>query len=237
MSIVMLGIPTMMQSDSDAMEKNIDQEAIFAASAKMLQVMTYQWDENSIDPVLLAEGTATTARVLDVPNGSPNFLRVAGTPRRIGHVNAATHRHLFENATNATAIGSDIANPVEGIDDRGAANVAMDNPLAGASGYKYLYQSQITVSNVSDRSGVVIATGAAQDINFTSVNPYANNNGVFDIVSLGNAAANASNLRMIQVTVQHDQNNDGNFADAEDVVVLRSFVANIGEYEIYKRRY
>ncbi|MDD5051905.1 MAG: prepilin-type N-terminal cleavage/methylation domain-containing protein [Sulfuricurvum sp.] len=220
MSIVMLAFPMVMLSDSDNMKNNLDQEAVFAASAKILQTMAYQWDENSLDATLVSEGTASTAMILDVPNGSADFNR--NGLFRNGHIDAPTHRHFFENATNATSING---NPgAESVDERGVTNWALDNAGVNASGYKYQYNFDVSVDNVSDDNGGTINYNAAAQ----SVNGF-----VFGTAGLGPTAANASNLRMISVTMKH-QNNDGTWST---VTTLRTYVANIGEYQTYRRTY
>ena len=46
-AISVMSLPMMMQVTSEGMEKNIIQEAIFAASAQLSEATTYTWDEHS----------------------------------------------------------------------------------------------------------------------------------------------------------------------------------------------
>ena len=66
-AISVLSLPMMNQVISKNIEGSIVQEAIFAASAELNQVVSYYWDENSM------EGTATLSRVVHVVSSICNL--------------------------------------------------------------------------------------------------------------------------------------------------------------------
>lgn len=210
MSIVMLSFPMIMQVDSDARERAFAQEAALAASAKMAQLLTYQWDERSLDWNDLAENIQTSARLLDDTNHSTNaFNRVAGTEFRP----AGGHRTFFTSETNATAIGDQNAS-VNALDDRGLSFVTGSGFdagfVAGSFGYKRNYEMQIVIDHVDDGSTVDYTQPA---IGF--------------VFSQGGAGGK-TNLRVAEVTIR-----DG--ATGPILTRLYSYAANIGEYQAYSR--
>ena len=175
-SISVLAIPTMTQVNTTSMEDNIKQEAIFAASAKMMQLYSYYWDENS------KRATITDAAVLDTKNGDAVYSRFPdnNSSLRIGHVNQDNHRKFFmyDNPTSiATDLGDDIAGVVA-LDEQTTNNVAFTDNGASATGYKKRYNTSTLVTHISDT-------------------PVA---GVFVLGQNSNAIN--TNLKLLRVTVQ-----------------------------------
>ena len=147
-SISVLAIPTMTQVNATSMEDNIKQEAIFAASAKMMQLYSFYWDENSKRP------TITDAAVLDTKNGNGAYARFPdnNSSLRVGHVNQENHRQffMFNNPTSiATNLGDDNAT-VLGLDEQTFNNIAFTANGASATGYKKRYTTSTLVTHISD---------------------------------------------------------------------------------------
>lgn len=217
MSIVMLSFPMIMQVDSDARERAFAQEAALAASAKMAQLLTYQWDERSLDWGDLAENIQTSARLLDDTNHSTNaFARVAGTQSRVG----GGHRQFFPAVTNASALADDNntliggREVVVGLDEQGLSfgpGSGFDAGFAaGSFGYKRNYQMQIAIGRVDDGSTV----------DYTQPN--------IGFVFTQGDVGGQTNLRVAEVSIR-----DG---DTNRVLTrLYSYAANIGEYQAYSR--
>ena len=142
-AISVLSLPMINQVVSKNIEGSIVQEAIFAASAELNQVVSYYWDENSM------EGTATLSRVVwSTANDCNNSTKL-----RPGHIAQPKHRRCTgSNALNPTLEAS--FGPEGDLDDLDdidqAPHVIFVNPggtVEGTnSGYKKIYNSELDVS-------------------------------------------------------------------------------------------
>lgn len=212
MGIVFLTLPLILINDSSSVEQNLIQEAVFASSAKLGQVLTYPWDENSPDP-----GTTLTAsNVLRTQTATPTvFDRVGTSDFRVGHIIQPLHRRLTPNSAErnaSTPLGAD-GGDLDDLDDfHGTTETLI--PTTSTGGYKKNYQITTTVSYLTDTPVFI----GANDVNYT-----------FDT---GAISANPTNIKMIEtVTDQNDSN------VWSTIVRLRTFSANIGETDFYKRTY
>ena len=216
MGVVFITLPLILINDSTNVERNLMQEAIFASSTKVGQILTFPWDENSPDPAV----TLTASNALRTTGGDNELDRNLTTDFRVGHVPQPLHRRLTPNtaerfATNA--LGAEAGGIIDIDDYDGAANVNVSLiGAAGTEGYKKIYRVTTTVDYLNDNTNY-----AASSINFT-----------FD--TLAAVPANPSNIKMI--TLSTDQNNSDGWS-ALPILQLRSFSANIGEPDFYKRTY
>ena len=215
-AIVALSIPVMTQIQARATEGSISQEAVYAASAKLLQTLSYPWDENSNNPDLVNEGATVVSEVVDIPGGTA-ALNYPAYGCRPGFINRKCRLDLNGTVVSVSNLGSDQADPVQGIDDRAENGINMDNEALSAQGYKHNYTMDIAVSYVSDNMG----TGGV--INYRNT---ANPNFIFST----NASAGATNLKLVSLTIRDNDKN-------EVVTVLNAYAANIGEAKPYKRTY
>ncbi len=152
MGITMVSVPVIMSSNAKGFDTTIIQEAIFAASAELNQVLALSWDENSIE-----NNNTTATRVIN-PGDCNNDTKL-----RPGHINQPLHRRCLDN--NATT-PTDLANfgPDGGdLDDIDDINVNIKdmflNDSTTSTGYKHAYQSEFS-----------IAYGDIGDVNATSQN-------------------------------------------------------------------
>ncbi len=190
-AVSVLSLPVMNQVISKGTDSALIQEAIFAAATELNQVVTYRWDENSL------ESTSPYAKVLRVNANDCN----ASIDKRAGHIVIAsgkdTHRMCTHNTLlrPSVTLGKD-GGDLDDIDD----NIKSLGPLyvgtADAQGYK----------KTGMKSKIDVAYAAFNDITATE-----------------------KNMKKITVTVVDE---DGN-----DVVVLSTYSANIGEVEYYTKRY
>lgn len=226
MSIVMLAFPTIMLSDSDAREQNMAQEATLAASAKLAQVLTYQWDEKSVSWEDLAENHQTFAHLLEGTNYStPAFQRDATDNKR---ASGSDHRVFFPSHVNTTGIGDD-NNTVIGMDDYNGAtsDTGLSSGFTAESrGYKRDYQLQVAVLRIND---ALTPSGGTVDYNQTALTG-ANSFVLGQDDIHDNPTTNPgdqTNLRCVRVTVS---DNSGNV-----ITTLYGYAANIGEYQVYSK--
>lgn len=205
-SIVVISMPMMMKTNEDAVAGNIVQEALFASSAKMMQVLSYPWDENSTD------NTGVYGKVIDISGGTAAYKRSdANSSYRVGHILQDNHRRFHDYtspyANTIGALATNVATPTA-LNNTGQTNVPFDNPLSSATGYKKNYTMDVNVSYISD--------GSSTAGNVNSFN--------FDTTTVGGP----TNMKLITVTIK-DANGD--------LTRLRSYSANIGEFDFAKRRF
>lgn len=216
MSIVFISLPMILVNNSSSLEDNLIQESIFLTSTKMSQILTYQWDESSSES---GTNLLSTSDVVDTTNGDALLGRNV-SDYRIGHFQEDKHRRMTPTGTprSATlALGTEIANTYDDIDDfNGLVDTNVIDTTSG-EGYKKQYRADITVSYINDS-------------NFLNGTSYASN--TMDFVLSDAAAGPTTNLKMVEVSI--DQNNHDGWAQT---LLLRSYVANIGETDYFKRRY
>lgn len=219
-AIIVLSIPVMNQINGKAMEGNLAQEAIFITSAKVLQTLTFPWDENSTDAELILEGATVLSGVVKIPEGTES-LDFNANICRPGLINrfCRTDQSGFE--VNVSELGNDNISPlIRGLDD---SNGTFELGSGTSAGYKNKYRTITRITYVSDSED-----NATNSIDYNASNPFSNKVFVFS----DNDINNKSNLRLLTVSTEE-------FKDGEwiPVVVLRAYGANIGEIKPYKRTY
>lgn len=196
--ITVISLPMVNQVISQSTESNLVQEAIFASSTEINQILSYRWDESSI------QNNDILSKVIWADSSDCN----SSTKLRPGHINAPLHRKCLDN--NATAItaaanlgldtGESTTADSDDIDDFNgdAKSIFIDNSGGGtivsSKGYKKDYNSTVTVSyanfdpdfiadnnikkvtlNISDTSGNLITRLSAFSANIGEVDYYKRN--------------------------------------------------------------
>lgn len=136
-AISVMSLPMMIQVTSRGVEENIVQEAIFAASAELMEATTYYWDNRSIEDI----DVSRLSRVVDVDsNCDADRLRP-------GHINQPFHRRCLDSsvAAGVNYTAAELLIPSLNMSVHGVGNI-FDNPLAGAATYKDTYQSQMEIA-------------------------------------------------------------------------------------------
>lgn len=234
--ITVLTVPMIIQVNTASTQGSLNQEGIFAASAKLLQTLSFPWDENATNTELAAEGADVLAGVVKVtPNVNTSSSFDVNSTNRPGLISRQTRRDGFGIAVDVSNIGNDNPNGlVVGIDDFNgqASNVANDKGLAGAvvvdaaAGYKANYTMTTAVNYIDDQ-----INSAGGTINYNTPNPLVANTFVLS----NTPVAGPTNLRMVSISIfGRDDDNDGN---PDLISVLNAYAANIGETKPYKRRY
>ena len=151
--VSVISLPMMTQVTSKAIEENLVQEAVFAASTELNQIVSYYWDENSVD------NSDSLSKVID--NSDCNDT----TRLRVGHINQPLHRRCLDsNATNPSlTLGSD-GGDRDDIDDNIVSNeaifIAESGNVASAEGYKKNYNKTINV----EYTNFGVTTAASKNI-------------------------------------------------------------------------
>jgi len=94
-SIAMLALPALFRIASASANEIVKDEATFQGFQTAGILLTYSWDDNSIDPDTLSN------YILDT-NGDSELNRVPNTVYRIGNIRLGKRRRFFTNITNAT---------------------------------------------------------------------------------------------------------------------------------------
>jgi len=205
MGIVVMSLPLILTQVQNNDAFAMQQEAILAAKAKIGDILTYEWDESSYSP------TAQRAYVLDATSDT-ELSRVAGTNRRVGHVNAESRRKLFDTETNATtALGQEGA-ILNDIDDFSSVNSSV---LTAA----IVAETADNLDYIFDLNMTTTVTYAADTANYA-----APTLGVFALNPDNNATI--TNIKTISVLVSGTNSN----------ITLRAFTCNIGESSILPSR-
>lgn len=174
MGVVFLTLPMILINNSSNLERNLMQEAIFASSTKMGQILTYHWDENSASNV----GSIATSNVLET-SGDSELGRSGTSYFRKGHIQQDSHRRMDFNSST-TKSSSTIG--IEGLDDIDDFSGTYSTDLTGSvNGYKKDYNITTTVTYVSD-AALYSATNMT-DFDFTTA-----------------TAPGTTNLKMIEIT-------------------------------------
>ncbi|MDF1874204.1 type II secretion system protein [Sulfurimonas sp. SAG-AH-194-I05] len=136
-SIAMLSLPMMSQITSKNIENSLVQEAIFAASTELNQIVTFYWDASSM------EGNSPLSRVVWTSNTDCDPV----TKKRYGHINQPYHRRCTDgNFTALPATNTSDAN-INDLDDLSHANESIYiGDATSSTGYKKEYSSSITVT-------------------------------------------------------------------------------------------
>lgn len=141
--VSVISLPMMTQATSKAIEENLVQEAVFAASTELNQVVSYYWDENSI------QGNDSLSKVINT--GDCNDI----SKLMPGHVNQPLHRRCLDDTTEnpSPSLGFDSGespSDKNDIDDNiivsnEAIFIATSGNVASAEGYKESYTKTVEV--------------------------------------------------------------------------------------------
>ena len=208
-AIVVISLPLMMKTNEDAMEANVVQEALFASSAKMMQVLSYPWDQHSVD----SSNPDTYGKVVDIPTGNTAYVRkdANGTSDllssyRVGHILEDNHRRFHDvSLADANTIGTlGSVTPPTALNEVNSSNVPFDNPITSQTGYKNNYTMDVSVGYISDTPS-----------------------STFIFPNTGTATP--SNIKLLTVTIKD--------SSGKPLTLLRSYSSNIGEFDFAKRRF
>ena len=180
-SISVMSLPMMTQTTSKAIDGNLVQEAIFAASAELNGVVTAHWDEHSME-----DDENGLARVIDIDNNCTD-------KRLVGHIEQTLHRRCLDSSdTDPLDTTSD--DNIYALEDMAhSSQNIFDTDTTNAQGYKKKYNSKVDISRPANFNG--------------------DNN----------------HIKEILLTVTNTEN--------VTVTILKTYSANIGEVDYYKRRY
>lgn len=144
-AIAVVSLPMMTQVTAKGVEANIDQEAIFATSAKMMQILSFAWDKNSTDAN--TSRSRDYAKVIDITHLNNVYGRKNKTTKaldtnsifRIGHIRTGLHRRFFDSNEGIV--------PGSGIEDQNTPETVSG---FDKDGYKFDMTLTPTISYVNN---------------------------------------------------------------------------------------
>ena len=207
--VTLLTVPMMIETNNKALERNLAQEAIFLAAALLSVESTNAWDANSI----VATGNAddyVLAKILDVGQPNTTYGRmVLGVAPALITTNIRRGGVMADKHRQFFDFNATAGAPNGGL-----------TPPAQVGTINYVLPIDNAVASATDYKEAYNNTAKSQYVADGS-------NGV-DVFST--AATGVSNLKMIEVTVPLTN------SDAQQVV-LRAYMANIGESDYLKRSF
>ena len=181
-AITVASVPIMTSAIGKGVENNLIQEAVFASAAQMNQVLSYRWDENSINEAVDVNATGL-AKVIDNLSDCNTTTRL-----KPGHINQPFHRRCLDSsATTTSSLGLDGNETIDDIDDNIITNQNLIVGLTSADAYKQNYKYSISVAkstyggrvNQSDAKEITV-TVSNSDGTLTQLNTYTFNIGEVD---------------------------------------------------------
>jgi len=141
-AFVVMGVPQILERNTQTMVDNLVQEDLFEATRTAYQVLTYPWDDNSIDTT----SELAYAKVLDA--GSIGRVQESGVdlPFRAGHIQQPNHRR-FHDVAQAPANANISGWGTGGYIPETGTGV----PIVASGGISNMKIAIITVGNVTFR--------------------------------------------------------------------------------------
>lgn len=142
-AITVISLPMMTQVTSQGIERNLVQEAIFAASAELNQALSFRWDRNS------AEGSATAfSKVINMDNNGDGIGdNNCNNAKRPGHAARSCRSDLLGVANVTDANITNLNNA-----EHGSQTIFVGDATT-AAGYKQDYNSELNVTTPSSFGG------------------------------------------------------------------------------------
>ena len=136
--IAVISLPMMTQATSKSIEENLVQEAVFAASAELNQVLSYNWDENS------KESETSLAKVAWTSDCN------SSTKLRPGHISQTLHRRCVDSNASVPTLSLGLEGGEVTPDDIDDVNQSKHDIFIdytnSSAGYKESYTSEINIS-------------------------------------------------------------------------------------------
>lgn len=173
-AISVVSLPMMAQVTQKGIEANIVQEAVFAASTQLIEILSGYWDERSMEDSNLS----ALSRVIDIGNDCNATTRL-----RPGHIAQPLHRRCLESNTS-TGLGA-TGGAYYSLEDaalavNGNTNI-FENPNVSASGYKDTYKSYAVVDPaIGDTKKITLTVKNSSNDTLTKLITYSANVGEID---------------------------------------------------------
>lgn len=208
MGIAMMTLPMMLTRVQENNAFSLQQEAIFMARTQIGDILTYPWDENSIQNDI--------AIVLDVSNGDNNLTRFPdiNSTRRVGHIEGNKRRkfnttQIFASTTLGLETGEAIPDDIDDLNTN-IHTLLNASDTNATTGYK-----------LSDTNMTIRVIYVSDDTNYTK------NTIDFSFPTTSMPINQTTNIKMITLTLQNVMI-DGN-------ITFRAYSSNIGANQLLRK--
>ena len=141
-AITVVSLPMMNQVLTKNIDKNIIQEAIFAAATELNEATTVHWDENSTD----ANSSSGLAKVINLDNLCNNDQNSSRYRLRPGHILEPLHRRCLDDLTQPEA-DTNTNDDIDAVEDIAHTSKSIFlNSDPSSEGYKNDYNSTVTIT-------------------------------------------------------------------------------------------
>ena len=179
-AIAVMALPMMTQTTGKGIEANLVQEAIFASAAKLNEITSYPWDENST----LDKNVSSFSRVIWT---SDNDCNASSHPNlRQGHIKETLHRRCLDEdysevqPTTPLGMETDDNGTYDDIDDFNDISAPLyidtSGSVGSAAGYKTPYSMDVNISYATfgSDSNMTKTKKNMKEINITIIDPDTN---------------------------------------------------------------
>jgi len=183
-SIAVVSLPMMIQVNNKGIENSMVQEAIFAASAELMNASAGYWDANS----MFDNNVSHLSRVIDIGSDCNNDNNSTRFRLRPGHIAQPFHRRCVDGNITDVAPANALSNVfvnLNNADDGGVSKIMFTESVTEAQGYKKTYSSEVSVSqdatdanikhiniNVTDSNGKLVTVLKMQSANIGEIDYY-----------------------------------------------------------------
>ncbi len=157
--ITVVSLPMMSQVISKGVDENLKQEAIFAASAELMNALGGYWDERSMEDA----NKSDLARVIDIDSDCNATTRL-----RPGHINQKYHRRCLDSPNNS-GLDQTSRDDVFSLDDANGTRATYINISNDASGYEQTDLNTTIEVTRSDNNKTITATLKDHDGNIITL--------------------------------------------------------------------
>ena len=217
--ISVLTIPTMTQVSASSQESSIAQEAVFAGSAKLVQILTYPWSDNSMG-LDIVSSVPTFTYILNIGNTDAEVTYNATTniygrfpdlnsTKRIGQIAAANFRRSFfvNDDTNNTDDSDGTLATIIGLDEVGGVYDFLNSGTDNEFGYKFTYKNNVLIGFIDD-----------------TITQDTSNNNLYSATFSQTGSSNPTNLKVVKLSVTNE-------STSQVATILYGYASNIGELE------
>jgi len=169
-AIAVVSLPVMTNATQKGVQENIIQEAIYAASAQLMGILSAYWDERSMED----ENLSDYSRVVDIGGNCDATTRL-----RPGHIAQPFHRRCLDSntSTGLGATGGTYYSLDDAVADVHGTAAIFDNPNANETGYKDTYTSDANITRTGDIKKITISIKNSTGNTITKLITYSANIG------------------------------------------------------------
>jgi hypothetical protein len=217
MGIVLMSAPTMISQASMGSMSAVQQEAIAAGATEISMIMTRAWDENDTNESDYAPILVVDENITALNEDSNNSGKRVGTPRFSSRSFVTAEGRRLD--ASSLGVDSDDSGDYDDIDD-----------------FDKNTTSLVTSESTTTEEGDYIDVSLSMEIDITYNNSpnitYTDTNISFD-APFSTTSTDTTNIKAISVHISSGSNGD----TLDTNITLKSFMCNIGTFELQRRSF